>query len=379
MLAALVVLTLLLLAYTYVGYPMAIGALARLAPLRLPERPLPPGAALPSITVCLPVWNGAPLLEAKLDSLLAQDYPADKLDIIVYCDGCSDDSEGVARRIAAQPRAGGRIAVHASFDRLGKPTAINSVCALAKGELLLLNDVRQPLSKNAARALAAPFRHPELGCTTGNLVLTGGAGSGVYWRYENWIRRQESRFRSVVGMTGSIAMVRRADLTPLPADVILDDVWIPMQLRLQGRRVLFIAEAEAMDTAFADDQEFRRKVRTLAGNYQLFAMMPALLVPMRNPAWFETVSHKVMRLMAPWLLLALAVASVAGALQLRSAGGGAVALTALCLAQAAFYGAALLGPRAGRLAGVARTFVVLNAAAVVGLWRHLTGRQRITW
>jgi len=108
-------------------------------------------------------------------------------------------------------------------------------------------------------------------------------------------------------------------------------------------------------------------------------MMPALLVPLRNPAWFETVSHKIMRLMAPWLLLLLAGASVAGALQLRSTGAGPVALRTLCLAQAAFYGAALLGQRAGRLAGLARTFVVLNAAAVVGLWRHLSGRQRITW
>ncbi|HEY2902831.1 MAG TPA: glycosyltransferase family 2 protein [Polyangia bacterium] len=369
--------TIVMLVYTYVGYPIVIGALARLSPLRLPARPIPPDAALPTITVCLPVWNGAALLPAKLDSLLAQDYPAEKLDVIVYCDGCSDDTEAVARRIAAEPRAGGRITVHASPERLGKPTAINKVRALAKGELLLLNDARQPLSPNAARALAAPFRHPEMGCTTGNLVLTGGAGSGVYWRYENWIRRQESRFRSVVGMSGAIAMVRRDDLSPLPADIVLDDVWIPMQLRLRGRRVLFVTEAEAYDSAFEDDKEFRRKVRTLAGNYQLFAMMPALLVPLRNPAWFETVSHKIMRLVAPWLMVVLAGASLVGAL--RASGLCAAALALLCLAQAGFYGAALVGQRGGRLTGVARTFVVLNAAAMVGLWRHLTGGQRITW
>ena len=374
---ALVALSLVLLAYTYVGYPIVIGLLARASPLRLPARPTPPDDDLPKVTVCLPVWNGAALLEKKMASLLGQDYPAAKLDVVIYCDGCSDDSEAVARRIAASPQGQGRVTVLASPDRLGKPTAINRVRETARGHLLLLNDARQPLSLNAARALAAPFAHPEMGCTTGALVLEGGQGSGVYWRYENWIRQQESRFRSVVGMTGAIAMVRREDLPPLPADVILDDVWIPMKLRLQGRRVLSVPAAEAYDAAFEDDKEFRRKVRTLAGNYQLFAMLPALLSPLGNPAWFETVSHKIMRLLAPWLMMLLAVASV---LAVMDAGGWLSRLALLlCVAQGGFYAAAAVGQRAGRLAGVARTFVVLNAAAVVGLWRFVSGRQRITW
>jgi hypothetical protein len=96
-------------------------------------------------------------------------------------------------------------------------------------------------------------------------------------------------------------------------------------------------------------------------------------VPFANPIWFETFSHKVMRLIAPWLMIALAVVSIGGA----SAGSGL--LGALLLAQLGCYGAAALGPRAGKLGSVARTFVVLNTAALVGLWRHLTGGQRITW
>ena len=112
----------------------------------------------------------------------------------------------------------------------------------------------------------------RVGCATGNLVLAGPAGSGVYWRYENWIRAQESAFRGIVGMTGPMAMMRRADFAPLPDDLILDDVWIPMRLALLGKRVAFVAEAEARDAAFEDDREFKRKARTLAGNYQLFAL-----------------------------------------------------------------------------------------------------------
>jgi hypothetical protein len=175
-------------------------------------------------------------------------------------------------------------------------------------------------------------------------------------------------------MTGPIAMVRRADMKPLPEDLILDDLWIPMQLLRAGKRTVFVTEAEAHDAAFENEREFKRKVRTLAGNYQLFALLPALLVPGKNPFWFELVSHKVMRLVAPWLMLALAAASLAGL-----AAGGSPAWALLALAQTAFYVAAAAGKRGGRLTGVARTFVVLNAAAVVGLFKHVSGRQRVTW
>jgi biofilm PGA synthesis N-glycosyltransferase PgaC len=354
------------LAYAYVGYPVAIGLLARLFGRRAPSTAWP---ELPLVSICLPVHNGAGFLRAKIASLLAQDYPADRVEILIYCDGCTDETEAIARALAAEA-APDRIRVLVEPRRLGKPTAINAVRAAARGTLILLNDVRQPLSPNTIAALAAPLADPAVGCTTGNLVLSGGRGSGVYWRYEKWIRRQESRFRGVVGMTGAISMVRREELSELPADIILDDVWIPMQLGLAGKRVVFVDEAEAADSDFEDDREFKRKVRTLAGNYQLFARIPSVLLPFANRIWFETFSHKVLRLLAPWLMVGLVVVSIAGRGPL---------LRELLILQIVAYGAAALGPRAGKLGAVARTFVVLNAAAVVGLWRQISGRQRITW
>jgi cellulose synthase/poly-beta-1,6-N-acetylglucosamine synthase-like glycosyltransferase len=366
------VVALLLLGYTYAGYPIAIGLLSRLFRTR-PRAPVE-GAALPKVTVCLPVYNAAAYMPAKIRSIFAQDYPADRFEILVYCDGVSDDSERIANDLAASPEAAGRLRVISARERKGKPTALNVMGEAATGELLLLNDIRQPLSPNAMSSLVAAMADEAVGCATGNLVLAGGAGSGVYWRYENWIRLQESRFRGVVGMTGPIAMMRRADLRPLPEDLILDDVWIPMQLGLQGKRVAFVPEAEAHDAAFEDDREFKRKARTLAGNYQLFARMPALFSPFANRIWFETMSHKIMRLAAPWLLVLLAFSSASAALA-----GGSLSMSVLAAGQIAFYAAALVGTRGGRLAGVARTFVVLNAAALAGLYRFVTGRQRVTW
>jgi biofilm PGA synthesis N-glycosyltransferase PgaC len=372
----------LLLGYTYLGYPLLIGALARLFPVVPRYADGEAGAeggpeGGPKVSICLPVYNGAEYLPAKIESLLGQDYPAARVEILIYCDGCSDESESVARALAASPAAAGRVRVLASSERRGKPTALNTMGPAATGELLLLNDIRQPLSPNAVSALAHVMSDEKVGCATGNLILAGGAGSGVYWRYENWIRRQESRFRGVVGMTGPIAMMRRADLQPLPEDLILDDVWIPMQLALRGRRVAFVAEAEAHDAAFEDEREFKRKTRTLAGNYQLFARIPALLSPFSNPFWFETMSHKICRLLAPWWMMILAVSSLGVAA--GGTGGAALVMRALVAAQLGFYLAAAAGRRAGRLGGVARTFVVLNTAAVIGLLRFLTGRQRVTW
>jgi biofilm PGA synthesis N-glycosyltransferase PgaC len=364
----LALLCVLILVYTYVGYPLAIGALARLRAVR--PRRYPDWE--PTVTACVAAYNAGATIDAKLASLVALAYPAQKLEILVYSDGATDDTNALVEKWAARDP---RIRLIRGQRRLGKPTGLNRMRSLASGEVLLITDARQPLASGALRALLDVLGDLGVGCVTGNLVCQGPAGSGVYWRYENWIRRQEARFRSVVGMTGPIAAVRKSDLGLLPPDLILDDMWIPMRLRLHGRKVLFSEEAVAYDRAFDDAREFGRKVRTLAGNYQIFARMPALLSPRANPSWFETVSHKVLRLLCPWALLVLFVVSAAGA----AASGGAFGWRVLLAGQMGFYAAALVGGRAGRLAAVARTFLVLHVAAVVGLWRFLRGQQKVTW
>jgi cellulose synthase/poly-beta-1,6-N-acetylglucosamine synthase-like glycosyltransferase len=363
---------LILLAYTYFGYPLLLGLLARL----FPWRPRPDPTWEPTVSLCVAAYNAEACLEAKLQSLVGQNYPADKLEILVYSDGSTDGTESM---VAAWARRDPRVHLIRGETRQGKPTALNRMCEQATGEVLVITDVRQLVDSGALRALLSLLAAPEVGCVTGNLVLDGAEGSGVYWRYENWIRKQESRFRSVVGITGPLSALRRRDLGPLPVDLVLDDVWIPMQLRLRGARVLLAEDAIARDQTFSDEREFGRKARTLAGNYQLFSRMPSLLLPFVNPSWFETVSHKITRLLCPWAMLALLLACAAGALGSTYQGLQSALFRGLLLVQIVFYCLAALGARAGRIGVLARTFVVLNAAALVGLWRFVAGRQKITW
>ncbi|MGB8293943.1 MAG: glycosyltransferase family 2 protein [Polyangia bacterium] len=363
---------LILLAYTYFGYPLLLGVLARL----FPWRPRPDATWEPTVSLCVAAYNAEPYIEAKLRSLLGQDYPADKVEILVYSDGSTDTTESI---VAAWAQRDSRISLMRGETRQGKPTALNHMREQATGEVLVMTDARQPLDSGALRALLPLLAAPEVGCVTGNLVLDGAEGSGAYWRYENWIRKQESRFGSLVGVTGALAALRRRDLGPLAVDLVLDDMWIAMQTRRRRARVLLAEGAIVHDLAFSDEREFGRKARSLAGNYQLFWRMPGLLLPLVNPSWFETVSHKVSRLLCPWALLALLLACAAGAAGLSSEGTPRAALSWLLLAQIVFYALAGLGARAGRIGVLARTFVVLNAAALVGLWRFLAGRQKITW
>lgn len=359
------------LIYTYAGYPLLVALWARAAPRKFANRT----DYEPSVSVCLAVHDGARELARKLESLLELDYPREKLEILVYSDGSRDATERIAREFSLREP---RIRVLSNPVRLGKPAALNRLRAAAKGEVLMMTDVRQPLAPNALSALLEPLADPMVGCVSGYLVLAGENGAGAYWRYERFIRGAESRLGAMVGVSGSLYAVRSSDFGELPNDVLLDDMFVPLRLALQRKHVVLSEEARAYDEAYDDEREFARKVRTLAGNYQLVRKLPALLVPGKNPVWLQVVSHKLLRLVCPWALFVALVASIWLSFA-DSSRAELVFWRTLALGQVLFYGLAALGSRAGRLGALARTFVVLNAAALVGLFRFLRGTQAVTW
>lgn len=291
------------LLHVFVGYPAWMWLLARVQPL-----PVRKQAVTPTVTVIIAVHDGGRHVQAKLKNLCALDYPGENIDIIVACDGCGDDT-GMLSRHCGDPR----VRVLEFAERRGKAACLNDAIAVARGEVLLLTDVRQKLSPTALRELVANLADPAVGAVSGELQLedvsTGFArGVDAYWRYEKLIRLSESRSGSTVGVSGALYAMRRELFEPLPLGTVLDDVLIPMRVVAAGRRVVFEPRALAWDQPPQQPSEERkRKIRTLAGNYQLIQLAPWLLSPKSNPLWFRFVSHKLLRLLAPWLLLLLAL------------------------------------------------------------------------
>jgi cellulose synthase/poly-beta-1,6-N-acetylglucosamine synthase-like glycosyltransferase len=361
--------------YAYVGYPALIHLAARL----WPAPPVREDESTPTVTVVIAAHNEEACLGEKLRSVLALDYPRDRLEILVGSDGSTDRTEAIAAGFA---ESGVRLL--AFPGPRGKAAVLNDVTAHARGDILVMTDARQTLAPDAVRRLVSCFADPMVGAVSGELHLlpspdSPARGVGLYWRYEKAVRQAESRFDSTVGVTGALYALRRALFKPLDPRTILDDVAVPMEIVLAGYRVLFAPKASAFDHIESDSRrEYRRKVRTLAGNYQLLALRPALLDPLRNRLLWQLISHKVSRLAVPWCLLLLLLAS---ALLARAHWFYAMAL----VAQLAFYGLALAGWRSARrqrplrLTSLPYTFALLNLAAASGLLGFLRGTTRATW
>jgi len=362
-----------LIVYTYAGYACWLW-LRRLWRFR----PVKRASMTPAISIAMVVRDEERTLEEKLRNLMELDYPAGRCQIVVVSDGSTDGTEEILRRYASDAR------VHAILNQLGrgKAAGLNDAVEMASGEIVVFTDARQKIEAGAVRLLVENFADAEVGCASGELMLGDipqgetNQGLGLYWRIEKKVRELESETGSVVGATGALYAVRRELLTEVPTGTILDDVFLPMQVVRQGKRVVFDERARAWDKPdLGAEREFSRKVRTLSGNYQLLQLAPWLLSG-KNPIRFELVSHKLLRLAVPVALAALLLASIFLS--------GPFYRTALALQTVLYLLSALAFARLvkrgvlARLADVSGTFVLLNGAALVALFNFVSGR-RAAW
>ncbi len=359
-----------IIAYAYVGYPLYLALLLTLRK----RRDIAKAPSAYSVSIILAANNEAAHLPRRLNELCAMlEQSGHSGEIIVVSDGSTDATVAVAESFAARS-----VKTIELEQNVGKSAAISRGAAHATGTILVFADARQHWKPDALIQLLNNFSDPAVGAVSGELLLESSpgimAGVGLYWRYEKWIRHAESRTGSVVGVSGSIAATRRQLFCQIPQGALLDDVYWPMRVAMRGYRVIYDRQALAMDRLPPRAAgEFRRKVRTLAGNFQLLVMLPQLLLPWRNPLWFRFLSHKLVRLAVPWAMLGLLIIPFIADGPLYRALG---------YAQLVFYALALLGlltGGGGRILGALSSLLVLNAAAFVAFWMWISGRAAKSW
>ncbi|MCZ6765792.1 MAG: glycosyltransferase [bacterium] len=353
------------LAYTYAVYPLIILGWRIFAPRRVEAR-----YSHRPVSVVLVVRNDEDFIEERLRNILSQDYPRDLLEVVLVPDGTTDRTLEVARSTG-----GSRVRILETGPIAGRADAINRGVAAAANDIVVFGEVRQRFGESAIAELTAMFHDRAVGAVSGQLIVRLGSdsdmreGVGAYWKYERALRSLESRVDSVVGATRAIYAIRRELFSPIPAATIIDNFLIPMRVILRGYRVIFVPRAKAYDwRAESRTREFRRKARTLAGHFQVIVSERSLLDPRLNPVFLQMVSHRLTRLFVPYFLVA---ALVSNAFLFDPF------YRVTLFIQLLFYGTILLAftPLASsRVAGLiraVRTFAVLNAAAVMGLWVYL--------
>lgn len=353
------------IAYTYVGYPAIMALLARLSP-----RPWRKASFRAPVSIVMAVHNGAQRIHEQVDHLCSLE-PELVHEIILVSDGSND---GTAEILRSMQRS--RLRAIVLPEQGGKAAALNHGIAAATGEILLFLDIRPRVAPGALPELLSNFADPSIGCVAGELVLNteghdgaASAVSGVYWRHEQWIRNCEAAWDSPVGVYGGFYAARRSLVQPFPAGIILDDMFQPLSIIRQGYRSVLDRAAIVNDTWPGKvSGEFQRKIRTLAGNYQLFWLAPWTLGP-GNRVFFQLFSHKVMRLAVPYFFVLLLISAT-------WLGIDSPAWRAIAIVQWAGWIASALAlrwklPVIHRFASAASALLVLNFAAVVGLYKFL--------
>jgi len=386
-------LSIITIIYVYIGYPILVYLLSLFY-----KKPLGGKYIYPKISIIIAAYNEEKNIENKIRSLQALDYPEQRVEVLIGSDGSTDRTDEIVEKFIVhsskfieEKPVFQRIKFFRQETRQGKPSMLNLLAKEAKGEILVFTDARQALDKNVLNELVKHFGDEKVGSVSAALFYTNGqhnnktgTGIGLYWEYEKFIRKSESRMGSMLGATGALYAIRKELFPQLPPDLILDDIYIPMKIVERGYRAIFDKKAKVYDKVFANPkEEFLRRVRTLAGNYQLFFYLRNLFNPLKGKISWQFFSHKFLRLMVPFLLIALLVSNVM-VIKIGTVpfGDSPYFYWIFLLPQIIFYVFALLGvllKNKNKVFDIPRMFCLMNIAAVVGLYQILFKKIDSKW
>jgi cellulose synthase/poly-beta-1,6-N-acetylglucosamine synthase-like glycosyltransferase len=356
--------------YTYFGYP-AILLLLRF----VIHREVKKAAIEPFVSLLIPAYNEGDVIEQKIRNSLALDYSHNCLEIIVASDGSTDDTVKIAERF----QDGNLIRVLAYAVNHGKITVLNRSIPELRGEIIVFSDAAAMLCRDSVRQLVANFADPRVGAASGRYTVVKadevkiGKSEQFYWKYETFLKIQESQIASTLGGHGHLHAIRKKLYPFPPPETINDDTIIPVSVLRKGYRAVYEKEAIVYEEAH-EMAGFGRHVRIMAGNVQQLREIKGLLWPLRPLPLFFFLSHKASRLLVPFAMLAAFVAS-----------GFLLALPLylmLFLLQSAFYTLAVLGgifSLRPKMLLLPFYFCMINVAAFFGFYHALTSRRRMAW
>ncbi len=366
-----------MVAWSYVGYGIFLAVVARFR-----SRPVAAEPCEPSVSVVIAAYNEEKAIASKIENLLALEYPSEKLQVVVASDGSSDDTGPIVESFA------GRGVVLVDLPRSGKTTALNAAAEAATGEVLVFTDATTEFTTETLRTLVEPLADPTVGCVGAELDYVAGAtavgrGTTAYWRYERALKRMESDVCSLIGCSGALYAVRASAYTPMHPELSADFA-LAGEVFEKGHRVVYghgaISREEVNPEPKAD---FRMRVRVVVGTIHSLVVKRALLNPFRYGFFaVQLWSHKVLRYLAPVLLLVALAAHVTLVVDGRSA---PMLYRVLLVGHVGVWVAAAAGWVATRtgiripLVNIPYYFAHMNAAAVVAIARYIGGDKAITW
>ncbi|MDP1726931.1 MAG: glycosyltransferase family 2 protein [Bacteroidota bacterium] len=367
--------------YSYIGYGLLLYFLVKIKKLFFAKQTFDPNFE-PEVTLVVPCFNEADYIEEKIKNSLALDYPKNKLKFIFISDGSNDDTH---ERVKKYPEI---LALHEDA-RNGKAAAMNRAMHFVKTPIVFFCDANTTLNPEAIREMVKHYADPKVGAVTGEKRIinsdkenASGAGEGIYWKYESFLKQLDSDFFTIVGAAGELMSYRTGLYKELPKDSLLDDLMQSMQIANEGYRVIYEKNAFADETASANvGEELKRKVRIAAGAFQSMSRLPNSFNLLTNfRVAFLFISHRVLRwTLAPLSLLVLLIVNTA----LIFTHGGIY--NYLLIAQVIFYSMALLGwYLANKQVKVKALFVpyyffIMNLCMYLGLIRFLRGKQSANW
>ncbi|MCC7119445.1 MAG: glycosyltransferase family 2 protein [Anaerolineales bacterium] len=381
-------LSVFLILYVYIGYPLLIALLAKLR-----HKPDSYAPYLPSVTLLIAAYNEEAVVAGKIKNSLAIDYPKEKLQILFVTDGSGDATPQIVKGFESE----GVELLHES-QRNGKMAAINRAMPHARGEIIIFSDANNYYQPNTLKELVAPFQDETIGAVSGAKSIADGDGNlgaseGLYWRYESYIKQQESRLSSCTSVAGEILAIRKTAYFKPPDNIINDDFYLGMQVIRQGLRLIYVPEAKSVErVSLTAQDEVKRRTRINAGRYQIIANAGKILPTQQPLLIWQVISHKFLRPLVPFGMICALLANLLAAifpfggrnLLLLSAPFGAFFLGVQFL----FYGLAVVGavfPKFGEKSKLIRLFylptflVNSNLAALQGFLQYRRGQQSHLW